>query len=265
MLKDHIKSCILKNFEHEPTRGQVKLIENLSEFILDDDPHQLFILKGYAGTGKTTVISALVRATEELKIRSLLLAPTGRAAKVLSSYSKKPAFTIHKKIYRQKSSKDGFGTFVLNANLYSNTLFIVDEASMISNQSNDISIFGSGRLLNDLLEFVYNDKNCKLILIGDTAQLPPVGIELSPALDMDVLSSFNYKVKEIVLTQVLRQSEESGICLMQPRYVQIFYLNQLGFQKFRLISLLILKHCRVMNLLKKLMTHMINTGWRTLL
>lgn len=211
MLKDHIKSCILKNFEHEPTRGQVKLIENLSEFILDDDPHQLFILKGYAGTGKTTVISALVRATEELKIRSLLLAPTGRAAKVLSSYSKKPAFTIHKKIYRQKSSKDGFGTFVLNANLYSNTLFIVDEASMISNQSNDISIFGSGRLLNDLLEFVYNDKNCKLILIGDTAQLPPVGIELSPALDIDVLSSFNYKVKEIVLTQVLRQSEESGI------------------------------------------------------
>jgi len=211
MLNDHIKNCILKNLEHIPTDGQNKLIEKLSDFILDDDSRKIFLLKGYAGTGKTTVISALVKATTELNIRSLLLAPTGRAAKVLSSYSQKSAFTIHKKIYRQKSTKDGFGTFILNANLYSNTLFIVDEASMISNYSNDLSIFGSGRLLNDLLDYVYNDKKCKLILIGDTAQLPPVGIDISPALDVDVLSSFNFKVQEIILTEVLRQSKESGV------------------------------------------------------
>jgi exodeoxyribonuclease V len=211
MLKDHIKKSILTKLGLKPTNDQLKLIEDLSEFIIDTDSRKVFLVKGYAGTGKTTVISALVKTTEELNIKSLLLAPTGRAAKVLSSYSQKSAFTIHKKIYRQKSSKDGFGTFVLNVNLLSNTLFIVDEASMISNQSNDISIFGSGQLLNDLLSFVYNDKNCKLILVGDTAQLPPVGIEISPALDAKYLSSYNYKVKEVTLTEVLRQSKESGV------------------------------------------------------
>ncbi len=125
----------------------------------------------------------MVNSFKKLKIKSVLLAPTGRAAKVLSAYSKKSAFTIHKKIYRQKSSKDGFGVFVLDANLHSNTFFIVDEASMISNNSGESSVFGSGRLLDDLIQYVYNNKNCKLILIGDTAQLPPVGIDISPALD----------------------------------------------------------------------------------
>ncbi|OFX88591.1 MAG: ATP-dependent endonuclease [Bacteroidetes bacterium GWF2_33_16] len=233
MLTDHIKKSILKNLGHEPTSDQLKLIENLSDFIIDNDSRKIFLVKGYAGTGKTTVISALVKTTEELNYKSLLLAPTGRAAKVLSSYSQKSAYTIHKKIYRQKSSKDGFGTFILNINLFSNTLFIVDEASMISNHSNDLSIFGSGQLLNDLLTFVYNDKNCKLILVGDTAQLPPVGIELSPALDAGYLSSYNYKVTEVVLTEVLRQSKESGVLFNATLVRNIINTKPVDFPKIQ--------------------------------
>ncbi|MGE0090845.1 MAG: ATP-dependent RecD-like DNA helicase [Bacteroidales bacterium] len=236
MLKDHLKSSIIKNLGHNPTNDQVKLIDNLSEFIIDTDSRKIFLVKGFAGTGKTTVISALVKTTEELKIKSLLLAPTGRAAKVLSSYSQKSAYTIHKKIYRQKSSKDGFGTFVLNANLNSNTLFIVDEASMISNHSNDLSIFGSGQLLNDLLNFVYNDKNCKLILVGDTAQLPPVGIDISPALDIAYLSSYNFKINEVILTEVLRQTKESGVLFNATQVRNQINNKPVDFPKIQLES-----------------------------
>ena len=128
----------------------------------------------------------LVKTLDMLRMRSVLMAPTGRAAKVLASYSGKQAFTIHKKIYRQKSSKDGFGNFSLNKNLSKDTYFIVDEASMVSNNSADSSIFGSGRLLDDLIEFVYSGIDCKLILVGDTAQLPPVGSVISPALESPV-------------------------------------------------------------------------------
>jgi exodeoxyribonuclease-5 len=236
MLKDHLKNSIIKSLGHSPTNDQVKLIDSLSEFIIDTESRKIFLVKGFAGTGKTTVISALVKTTEELKIKSLLLAPTGRAAKVLSSYSQKSAFTIHKKIYRQKSSKDGFGTFVLNANLNSNTIFIVDEASMISNHSNDLSIFGSGQLLNDLLCFVYNDKNCKLILVGDTAQLPPVGIDLSPALDIASLSSYNFKVDEVILTEVLRQTKESGVLFNATQVRTQINTKPVDFPKIQLES-----------------------------
>lgn len=211
MLADHIKNIILEKLEFQPTRDQDTLIHSLSEFLMDNDPAKIFLIKGYAGTGKTTVISALVNAFKKLRVKSVLLAPTGRAAKVLSSYSKKSAYTIHKKIYRQKSSKDGFGEFVLDKNLHSNTFFIVDEASMISNRSNDISVFGSGKLLSDLINYVYNDKGCKLILIGDTAQLPPVGIDMSPALDAEQLRMFDLDVVEYTLKQVVRQADDSGV------------------------------------------------------
>ncbi|MFC2152947.1 ATP-dependent RecD-like DNA helicase [Bacteroidota bacterium] len=211
MLSDHIKNIILEKLKFKPTNDQNIMIDGLSEFILDDNYNRIFLIKGYAGTGKTTVISALVNSFSKLKIKSVLLAPTGRAAKVLSVYSKKAAFTIHKKIYRQKSSKDGFGTFVLDANLHSNTFFIVDEASMISNLSGDNSIFGSGRVLDDLIQFVYNDKKCKLILVGDVAQLPPVGIDISPALNAKQLESYNLVVQEYNLREVVRQQENSGV------------------------------------------------------
>jgi exodeoxyribonuclease-5 len=225
MLTDHIKNIILEKLKLEPTSDQDKLISGLSSFIMDNNPDKVFLIKGYAGTGKTTVVSALVNAFHNLKIKSVLMAPTGRAAKVLSSYSKKSAFTIHKKIYRQKSSKDGFGVFVLDKNLHSNTFFIVDEASMISNQSNDISVFGSGRLLEDLVKYVYNDKSCKLILIGDTAQLPPVGIDISPALDENQLKSLGFDVDLYELTEVVRQSSDSGI-LMNATNIRNQLINE---------------------------------------
>lgn len=232
MLTDHIKNIILDKLKFTPTGDQSKLIEGLSMFIMDDNPRNIFLIKGYAGTGKTTVVSALVNAFIKLKIKSVLLAPTGRAAKVLSLYSKKSAFTIHKKIYRQKSSKDGFGDFALDANLHSNTFFIVDEASMISNQSNDISVFGSGRLLDDLIKYVYNDKSCKLILIGDTAQLPPVGIDISPALDAKQLKNFNLDVSKFLLTEVVRQTSDSGILLNATNIRNIIASDNYIFPKF---------------------------------
>ncbi len=211
MLTDHIKNIILEKFKFKPTSDQDHLISGLSAFLMDHNPAKVFLIKGYAGTGKTTVVSALVNAFKKLRVKSVLLAPTGRAAKVLTSYSKTNAYTVHKKIYRQKSSKDGFGEFALDKNLHSNTFFIVDEASMISDQSNDISVFGSGKLLSDLINYVYNDKGCKLILIGDTAQLPPVGIDISPALDAKQLKKFDLEVIEHTLKQVVRQADNSGI------------------------------------------------------
>ncbi len=183
MLKGHMISMIRENLGHQPTSGQEELIGKLADFIMDDNEKKAFIVKGYAGTGKTTLVSAVVKTLEHWKIKSLLLAPTGRAAKVFSSYAGKPAYTIHRKIYRQKSSTDGFGSFVLNKNLFSNLVIMVDEASMISNSFSEDSVFGSGRLLEDLISFVNDGVQCRLILIGDTAQLPPVGINLSPALD----------------------------------------------------------------------------------
>ncbi|PLW99738.1 MAG: ATP-dependent endonuclease, partial [Marinilabiliales bacterium] len=166
MLKNHLKDRIIEELGYDPTKDQINLIDLLAEFTLDLNMESIMLVKGYAGTGKTTVMSALVKVLKKNKMRYILLAPTGRAAKVLSNYSHSPAYTIHKKIYRQKSGNDSFSSFTLNKNLHSNTLFFVDEASMISNQSPDSNVFGTGRLLDDLIEYVYNGKNCRLILIG---------------------------------------------------------------------------------------------------
>ena len=180
----------------------------LSDFILSDDDRKAFLLCGYAGTGKTSLISALVRTMEQLGRKTVLLAPTGRAAKVFSSYSGKTAYTIHKWIYRQKSILDGTN-FVLMENRSVNTLFVVDEASMITNSGT--SGFGTGALLDDLVEFVYSGTGCSLLLLGDTAQLPPVGESVSPALSVDYLRSMSLKPFFMEMTQVMRQLEGSGI------------------------------------------------------
>ena len=183
-------------------------MENLAEFLLSEDDRKVFLLCGYAGTGKTSLISALVRTLEQLERKTVLLAPTGRAAKVFSGYSGKSAHTIHKCIYRQKSILDG-NTFTLTENRAQNTLFIIDEASMISNEGN--SIGGTGALLDDLVEFVYSGRGCSLLLLGDTAQLPPVGEQLSPALTESYLRSMFLNVTRVELTQVMRQLDNSGI------------------------------------------------------
>lgn len=211
MLLEHLEKNILSKLSEIPTSGQQKLIKLLSNFILNSNDNDIFLLTGYAGTGKTSVIAATINALDDFKIKTILMAPTGRAAKVLSNYSGKPAYTIHKKIYRQKSSKDGFGKFVLGKNLTSDVLYMVDEASMIGSQLVEPSIFGSGNLLEDLLEFVYSGRRCKLILIGDQAQLPPVSFSESAALTERTLKSLGFSVTSFCLTEVVRQTKESGI------------------------------------------------------
>jgi exodeoxyribonuclease-5 len=211
MLTDHIQTLIQQNLGHPPTPGQEELSGRLADYIFNPNANKVFIVKGFAGTGKTTLISALVKTLEEIKVKTLLLAPTGRAAKVFSSYAGKAAYTIHRKIYRQKSSNDGFGEFVLNKNLFNNSIILVDEASMISDTLSEETVFGSGRLLSDLLSFVNDGNNCRLILIGDTAQLPPVGIALSPALDKNELTLYLPVAGEAMLTDIVRQNKDSGI------------------------------------------------------
>ena len=211
MLKNHIQEQLLQNFGFLPTTGQKLLMEKFSSFISDAAFDSAFLLKGYAGTGKTTMLNALVKTLEKLRFPTVLLAPTGRAAKVLASYTGRNAYTIHKRIYRQQSSSDGTGRFVLDKNLERNCFFIVDEASMISNSSGEASSFGSGRLLDDLYEYVYSGQNCKLMLVGDTAQLPPVGMNVSPALDKAELEAYGLEVIEHELTEVVRQEQHSGI------------------------------------------------------
>jgi len=208
-----IYNNLCKNLVNTPTDDQSESLKKIALYIAENSNDVIFLLTGYAGTGKTSVISAIVQSLDLLRIRSVLMAPTGRAAKVLGSYSGRQALTIHKKIYRQKSSKDGMGSFVLDKNLHRDTYFIVDEASMISNISSDISLFGSGKLLDDLIEYVYSGTDCKLILVGDTAQLPPVGSTLSPALDMKVLEGYGFALRSAELKQVLRQSESSGVLM----------------------------------------------------
>jgi exodeoxyribonuclease V len=211
MLRNHIINIVTEQLGHRPTSSQQELIGMIPEFITGEEGRPLLIVKGFAGTGKTSIIGALVKTMKQLKSQVILLAPTGRAAKVLSSYCSHNAYTIHKKIYRQRSSSDGTGKFVLDKNLHKNTLFIVDEASMISNQAFESDIFGSGRLLDDLIKYVYNDHNCRLIMVGDTAQLPPVHIDISPALDPGYLKGFGLRIQEVFLKEILRQAEDSGI------------------------------------------------------
>ena len=208
MLHSFLSQKILSEFQFEPTEQQAELIEMLGQFIMAAEPEKVFLLKGFAGTGKTTVISALVRALYGLQQKTVLLAPTGRAAKVLAGYSGFTAFTIHKRIYRQRAMGDF--RFSLADNLYQNTLFVVDEASMIANSGGEIE-FGSGRLLDDLVEFVYSGDGCSMLLLGDTAQLPPVMQDCSPAMDSRHLAGYGLKVYEYTLTHVVRQALESGI------------------------------------------------------
>ncbi|MCK5782362.1 MAG: AAA family ATPase [Flavobacteriales bacterium] len=206
------RDLILKEFPFIPTDDQLELIDGISKFIFSDDTSELLLLKGYAGTGKTTVISAIVKHLWRAKKKSTLLAPTGRAAKVISSYSKQKAFTIHRRIYKPKAST-GFGVqFVRQKNTSLDTIFFVDEASMISDTQTDGKTFASNSLLDDFMEFISEGRRCKLILIGDEAQLPPVHLDISPALDKDTLySRYDKKVIQFQLKQVLRQEADSGI------------------------------------------------------
>lgn len=213
MRQENIHNLLTKNLGYLPTRDQSDCMQLLAKFVSDNTNDVIFLMTGYAGTGKTSVIASLVATLNTLRLKSVLLAPTGRAAKVLRSYSGKEAYTIHRKIYRQKSATDGIGKFVLDRNLHKETFFIVDEASMIPDESSEGSMFGSGRLLEDLLEYVYTGTDCKLILVGDVAQLPPVGSVVSPALDVNVLKATGFALETFELHQVIRQSEGSGILM----------------------------------------------------
>src|SRR3569833_496765 len=200
---------IAKAFQHEPTPQQTELFARLHEFLLSGNGDECFILKGYAGTGKTTVVGALVKALKFYSYKSVLLAPTGRAAKVITNYSGRKAFTIHKRIYRIKSAMSIDDPFRMADNIATDTLFIVDEASMISDET---SSGNKDTLLRDLVSYVYNTKNCKLVLVGDTAQLPPVGADYSPALDFNLMKKmFALDIFSFELTDVLRQEKDSGI------------------------------------------------------
>lgn len=205
---------LLKSFPFEPTHGQSRLAVLLEKFLEDPDPKSIFVLKGYAGTGKTSFVSAMVRVLPALRKKAVLLAPTGRAAKVLSGYALQQAWTIHKRIYFQRMGRDGNISLVLQKNMYRNAVFIVDEASMIAGNydSSREQVFSSRNLLDDLMEYVAEGENCRLVLIGDNAQLPPVGMDLSPALDLQFLKSrYGSRIYHFELTEVMRQSLESGI------------------------------------------------------
>jgi tRNA A37 threonylcarbamoyladenosine biosynthesis protein TsaE len=211
MIQDELKYRILQALGLPPTVEQEHALDVFSAFMIDRRDRVVMILRGSAGTGKTTLAGAIVRAMAALEQKLMLLAPTGRAAKVFSLYSGHDAYTIHRRIYRQKTAAD-LSSFSLNDNLYHDMLFIVDEASMISNSVGTVlNEFGSGYLLDDLMQYVYNGQNCRMLLIGDKAQLPPVGEQESPALTASVLRAYDLKVYECDLNQVLRQSESSGI------------------------------------------------------
>ena len=207
---DELKYRILQTFGLEPTEEQEHALDMFSLFMTDRSENVVMILRGAAGTGKTSLAGAIVKALVSLKQKLILMAPTGRAAKVFSLHAGHPAYTIHRRIYRQKTA-GSLSAFTLNDNLNRDTLFVVDEASMIANQGYGESAFGSGCLLDDLMQFVYNGMNCRLLLIGDKAQLPPVGEDESPALSANMLRCYGMKVYECDLNQVLRQSEASGI------------------------------------------------------
>ena len=209
MIVDELTYRIRNAFGFAPTAEQEHAIEVFTRFMTDRHEPSLMILRGSAGTGKTTLAAALVRALCSLQQKIVLLAPTGRAAKVFSLYAGHPAYTIHRRIYRQKSME---GAFNLNYNTAQDTLFIVDEASMVANATTvGDTPFANGQLLDDLIQFVFNGRNCRMMLIGDTAQLPPVGEEKSPALQTDIMRSYGLHVHQCDLNEVLRQSQESGI------------------------------------------------------
>ncbi|MDP3313078.1 ATP-dependent RecD-like DNA helicase [Lutibacter sp.] len=225
------KELIIK-FPFEPTNLQDELLQKLAAFLFESTNETTFLIKGYAGTGKTTTISTVVNNLWKAGKKAVLLAPTGRAAKVISNYSSKQAYTIHKKIYHPKKTKVGGVEFVLQPNKHSNTVFIVDEASMIPDRVNGPKLFESSSLLDDLMSFIDGGKHCKLILIGDTAQLPPVKLDVSPALDAKILSlNYNKNIIEIELNEVMRQHANSGILLNATQLRLIIGLK--GFETFQ--------------------------------
>ena len=227
MIQDELKYRIRQALGLTPTTEQEQTIDVFTQFMTDRSEQVVMILRGSAGTGKTTLAGAIVKALAALKQKLILLAPTGRAAKVFSLYAGHAAYTIHRRIYRQKTAGD-LSSFNLNNNLNRDTLFIIDEASMISNLGLGEAAFGSGCLLDDLMEFVYNNQNCRMLLIGDKAQLPPVGEEESPALMANVLRGYGMTVYECDLNQVLRQSEASGILWNATRIRSFFSRNEEG-------------------------------------
>ena len=231
MISDEFKYRIREALGVVPTAEQEQAIDVFSLFMSDGDENVVMILRGSAGTGKTTLAGAIVRAMTTLKQKMILLAPTGRAAKVFSLNAGHPAYTIHRRIYRQKSAGD-LSAFNLNSNLNRDTLFIIDESSMIANQGYGDSAFGSGCLLDDLMQFVYSGQNCRMVLVGDKAQLPPVGEDESPALMSDVIRGYGMKVYECDLNQVLRQSEDSGILWNATRIRDAFDLPKIKFNGF---------------------------------
>lgn len=210
MFSTHIATQIYAKICFETTPGQKKIIEKLSEYLVDEDFSKIFVLNGYAGTGKTTLIAALVGALKELEIKSVLLAPTGRAAKVLARYAREKANTIHKRIYRQRTNAAYESKFSLAPNPERGAVFIVDEASMLADRSGAGTLFGSGSLLDDLVDYVRSGRGCRLILVGDSAQLPPVGADFSPALDPATMNRYG-AVVYATMDEVVRQEAQSGI------------------------------------------------------
>ena len=236
MLNDYFVRCLSDNLPYVPTEEQAELLARLSAFLWDDSVPSVFLLKGYAGTGKTSLVGALVRTLESFERTCVLLAPTGRAAKVFAAYAGHPAYTIHKKIYRQRTFTGDFSGFQLAHNAYKNTFFIVDEASMIANEPTDGSHYGSGLLLDDLFDFVYSGSGCRLILLGDTAQLPPVGQLRSPALDEAYLQRYGYPVMVSELTHVVRQDGASGVLYNATRLRQDMWKTPLPAPSIALLG-----------------------------
>ena len=239
MISAQFYSLLINKFPFQPTLKQDVFFQKIATFVTDYSNDTIFVLKGYAGTGKTTVISTIVNNLIEINKKYVLLAPTGRAAKVIANYSQKPAFTIHKKIYFPKKSGGGGINFIRQPNKHKNTIFIVDEASMISDQSNDNKMYETGSLLDDLISYIYDGENCKMILLGDTAQLPPVNLDISPALNTDTLElNYNKKIDWIELDEVMRQEEKSGILfnatelreILKESFITNFEFNLKGFK-----------------------------------
>jgi len=236
MLTDEIYRQVMRQFGLPPTDDQTEAVRKFAAFLTDRHARSAMILRGSAGTGKTSLASAMVRAMNGLGQKTVLLAPTGRAAKVFSLHAGKAAHTIHRVIYRQKQFNATGGLFSLADNLHRHTLFMVDEASMIANEGMPglQAGFGSGRLLDDLVEYVYGGQGCRILFIGDKAQLPPVGETESPALSADVLQSYFLQVHEADLGEVVRQACESGILYNATRIRQMIGHDELtGMPRIR--------------------------------